>query len=192
MKRQWIYLLCSLVVAAGVAFVACDDKNQTSNFATSFERMEMIFSYAVSDDLLAVADVLISYTDPAGESTTPEAPLSVTEWSKIFMANELPATAVVEVQVLLKDGLTLDRDSYTLTQRWSSEFKEIRSDGKVHWHEAPDVEEQTETFTLNPSDPDALLAQITEAVNLMNRTFRYTVAADSDGTGYEVTDNAEL
>ncbi len=189
MKKQWIYALCALVVATGVAFVACDDSDSTSNNATTFDRLEMIFSYDVSEDLLTVADVLISYTAPNGQTTTASAPLTTTEWIEIFSVKEFPATAVIEIDVAMKEGITLDKDSYTLINRWSDEFKEFRSDGKVHWYEAPDQDEQTQTFTRNPSDPDALLQQITSAVNLMSRTYRYTVTVDPDGSGYEVIDN---
>ena len=66
---------------------------------------------------------------------------------------------------------------------------EYRSDGKVHWRDKDADEVLTQTFTSNPDDPDALLQQITTAVGLMSRTYRYMVALDPDGTGYEVTDN---
>ena len=188
MKKYWIYLAGCIALGAVAAFVACDDEDHTSK-STEFQRMEMSFNYAVSEDLLAVADILITYTDPAGVITTPTAPLDVLSWSKNFSSESLPAGFEVTVEVEMKEGITLDKSSYTLTQRWSEEFLEYRSDGKVHWRDKDADEVFTQTFTSNPDDPDALLQQITTAVGLMSRTYRYMVALDPDGTGYEVTDN---
>ncbi len=188
MKKYFVQGLLAAVLLAGAAFVACDDEDHTSS-TTTFERMEMEFSYEVSADLLAVADITFTYTNPAGEITTVSEPLTTTKWSQSFTTTTFPAGFSVTVGVAMKEGITLDKDSYVLTRTWTDNFKEYRSDGKVHWYDGPDVDSESITLTRNPSDPEALVSQIETALNLMNRTFRYEVMVDPDGTGYEVVDN---
>ena len=188
MKKYYAQAFFAVAILVGAAFIACDDEDHTSA-ATTFEKMEMDFSYEVSPDLLEVADITFTYTNPAGETTSVEEPLAVTTWSQRFTTTTFPASFSVTVNVAMKSGLMLDKEQYVLTRTWSDEFKEYRSDGKVHWYDGPDSDSETLIVTRNPSDPEALAAEIQTALNLMNRTFRYAVTPDPDGSGYEVTDN---
>lgn len=189
MKKYYLQGILAAAILVGAAFVACDEEEHTSTSGTTFEKMEMDFTYEVSDDLLAVADITFVYTNPAGETTEVDTPLASKRWTQTFMAESLPAGFVVEVKVAMKQGVTLDKAQYVLTYGWTDAFREYRSDAKVHWKDGPDTDSESVTLTPNPSDPQALVAQIQSALNLMNRVYRYEVAADPDGSGYEVTDN---
>lgn len=189
MKKYFAQGALAVAVLIGAAFMACDDEDHTSTSGTTFTRMEMEFAYEVNDDLLAVADITFSYTDPEGVTTTVADPMTDKKWSKLFSTTSLPSGFTVEVKVAMKSGIKLDKDSYTLVYSWTDTFREYRSDDNVHWHDGPDKEDESVTITANPADPSALEAQVQSALNLMNRVYRYTVAPDPDGSGYEVTDN---
>ena len=189
MKKYYLQGFLAVAVLVGAAFVACDEEAHTSTSGTTFTKMEMEFAYEVSDDLLSVADITFVYTNPAGEITEVTTPLATKSWSQIFTTETLPAGFSVEVKVAMKPDLTLDKERYVLTYSWTDTFREYRSDEKVHWSDGPDTDSESVTLTPNPSDPQALAAQIQSALNLMNRVYRYEVAADPDGSGYEVTDN---
>ncbi len=188
MKKSVITLLCAALLAGVACFVACDDDDSTKS-KTTFTKMEMDFTYAVSDDLLEVADLTISYTDPAGVTTTEQAPLTTSPWKKQFVATSLPASYTVTVAAVLKENLTLTKDRYVLDYSWTDEFKEYRSDGKVHWSKKPDTERDAVTIVRDANNPDALASQLQAAIALMNRSYSYLVTVDSDGSGYDVEDN---
>ena len=65
MKKYYAQAFFAVAILVGAAFIACDDEDHTSA-ATTFEKMEMDFSYEVSPDLLEVADITFTYTNPAG------------------------------------------------------------------------------------------------------------------------------
>lgn len=189
MKKYYLQGFLAVAVLVGAAFVACDEEAHTSTSGTTFTKMEMEFAYEVSDDLLSVADITFVYTNPAGETTTVDTPLSEKQWSQKFTTDTLPSGFSVEVAVAMKPDLTLDKERYVLTYSWTDTFREYRSDEKVHWSDGPDTDSETVTLSANPSDPSALATQIQSALDLMNRTYRYEIFPDPDGSGYEVTDN---
>ena len=53
MKKYYAQAFFAVAILVGAAFIACDDEDHTSA-ATTFEKMEMDFSYEVSPDLLEV------------------------------------------------------------------------------------------------------------------------------------------
>lgn len=188
MKKTILMALSASLLLGVIAFVACDDDDSAKS-KTTFKQMEMLFSYEVSADLLEVADITFSYTDPAGVITEEAAPITTASWSKSFVATTLPASFSVKVSAVLKEGVTLSKEQYQLNYAWTDEFKEFRSDDKVHWHDGPDTERGTALVKQDPNNPDALQAEIQAALALMNRSFTYVVKADADGSGYEVEDN---
>lgn len=188
MKKSIILCSCTALLVALATFIACDDDDHTKS-KTTFEKMECAFSYAVSADLLEVADLTFAYTDPAGEKVTEEAPITASPWSKSFTATAIPASFTVTVTAALKEGVELTKDRYVLDYAWTDEFKEYRSDGKVHWHQKADTERDAVTVVRDAANPDALASQLEAAIALMNRSFSYLITADSDGSGYEVEDN---
>lgn len=188
MKKTIMMAMSALVLLGVIGFAACDD-DDSSKSKTTFKQMEMLFSYEVSADLLEIADITLSYTDPAGVTTTEPAPLTTAAWSKSFTSTTIPTSFTVTVSAVLKEGVTLSKDQYQLNYAWTDEFKEYRSDDKVHWHEGPDVERNTATINRDPNNPDALQTQLQAALTLISRSFAYVVRADNDGSGYEVEDN---
>lgn len=188
MKKTLILSSCTALLLALAFVVGCDDNDHTKR-NTTFEKMEFSFNYAVSADLLEVADLTFSYTDADGVTTTEEAPITASPWSKTLTATKIPAAFTVTVKAALKEGVELTKDRYVLDYAWTDEFKELRSDGKVHWHQKADTERDAVTVVRDAANPDALAAQLTAAIALMNRSFSYLVTADSDGSGYEVEDN---
>ncbi len=180
--------MCAMLLFGVGAFVACDDDDSTKS-VTKFERMEMNFKYEVSNDLLEIADISFSYTDPAGSTTADPAPITTNSWSKSFVGTSFPISFSVMVKATLKAGVTLSKDQYILDYAWTDEFKEYRSDGKVHWHHGPDTDRGAVTINRDPNNPDALQNEVQAALALINRTFTYVITPDADDNGYDVEDN---
>lgn len=192
MKRDvWkvAFAVCGVMLVAALVAVACDSSDSAGK-QYAFERMEFTFSYEVSDDLLAVADIAFSYesVDEAGEVVPVVEQLEQSPWVKNFEATTLPADFSVQVSVTPKADVVLDKTNYTLQYALMEEFKEYQTDGKVHWSETPDVENHTVTLSNDPADPTPTQAAIAAELALMNRTFSYVVTVDPEG-GYDVADN---
>lgn len=192
MKRDvWkaAFAVCGVMLVAALVAVACDSSDSDGK-QYAFERMEFTFTYEVSADLLAVADITFSYeaVDEAGEFVPVVETMEQSPWVKNFEATTLPADFAVQVSATLKEGVVLDKTNYTLQYALTEEFKEYQTDGKVHWTETPDVENHTVTLSNDPADSAPILAAIVAELALMNRTFAYVVTVDPEG-GYDVADN---
>lgn len=187
MKRLWITASCALLLLGLAGFVACDESDSTSTAGTTFEKMEMSFTYEVSDDLLALADLSLVATAPDGADSTDV--LTQRAWSRQFVGSEIPTGFSVQVKAALKEGVELTKDRYVVAYTWIDEFKEYRSNGKVHWHQKPDKEHFSKSIERSNSTPEVFKAEIEAAIALLNRTFSYVVTAEEDGTGYDVEDN---
>lgn len=181
-KNVWMTALgvCLLIAGAAFAVSACDSSDDSGR-KVSFKKMELEFGYAVSEDLLKVADIKLSYADPTGASDEVVEELTATSWSKKFDSATLPATFQVVVTATAKEGLTLDKDAYGLGYEVSETFREYGTDNKVHWTEGPDVELEEKRITTE--------AELTAFLALMNRTYGYVVSVDEEDGGYDVTDN---
>ncbi|MBR3773318.1 MAG: hypothetical protein IKK86_02685 [Alistipes sp.] len=183
------FLACLVVLAAAVVVVACDSSDDSGK-KYDFEKMEFTFTYEVSDDVLALADVTFSYEEAAADGTmTPkEDTLTTKRWQKVFEVDALPADFQIGVAVTPKEGVTYDKTSYTLQMALTEEFKEYRTDGKVHWMESPDIERHSVTLPCDPANPAAFEAALKAELALWTRNFAYVVKVDPEG-GYDVEDN---
>lgn len=172
--------VCLLVAGAAFAVSACDSSDDSGRKVT-FKKMELEFGYAVSDDLLKVADIKLTYVDPAGTGEEVVEELKATSWSKKFEATTLPASFSIAVTASLKSDFTFDKTSYALSCEATEIFREYGSDNKVHWSEGPDVDREEQVATTE--------AELTSFLTLLNRTYAYVVAVDEEDGGYDVTDN---
>ncbi|MBR5850531.1 MAG: hypothetical protein IKZ12_05685 [Alistipes sp.] len=187
MKRFLITTSCALLLLGVGAFVACNESESTSTAGTTFEKMVMDFDYEVSADLFEVADLQLITTDPEGISATDT--LTKVDWDKQFISTELPTGFSVQVVATLKESVELTKDRYQLACTAIDEFREYRSDGKVHWHQKADKEHLEVAVTRGDSTPEALRSEIVEALVLFNKNFTYIVTANETGGGYDVEKN---
>ncbi|MBQ8581875.1 MAG: hypothetical protein IJ478_07310 [Alistipes sp.] len=192
MKRNvWksAFLACVVMLVAAVVVVACDSSDDAGK-QYDFEKMELTFTYEVSDDVLKVADVSFSYEEANAEGVVAPVTetLTTTKWVKQMSATTLPADFSIQVSVTPKADVNYDKASYTLQVTRMEEFKEYQSDGKVHWMETPDVERHSVTLPYDSSSPETFEAALKAELALWNRTFAYVVKRDPNG-GYDVEDN---
>ncbi len=173
---------CALL--AGTALVSCDSSD-SAGMETFFERMEVNFVYALSQDLHELTDVKLTYTDPAGDGTPQTETLTESVWSKKFQVKKFPATFTVTVAATLKENADLSKASYTLTREITTEFLEYRNDGKIYWFQGPDVDRTASIVEIDENNPNAVKEGIDTAVASLNQTYTYTVTKKSDGN-YEV------
>ena len=190
-KDVWksAFLACGVFVVTALVAVACDSTD-SDGAQYDFSKMEFTFSYEVSEDLLALADITFSYetADEAGVMAPVVETLTATSWEKSFEATTLPADFSVEVRAVPKEGVVLDKTSYQLQYSLKEEFKEYRTNGKVYWTETPDVEQHAVTLSNDPANTAPTVAALAAELSLMNRTFAYVVKVDPEG-GYDVEDN---
>ena len=77
---------CALLAVAAVSCDSSDDAGKE----TFFERMEINYVYAVSEDLLSVADIKITYTDPEQGGQVKTEDMKEGSWSKKFQVKNFP------------------------------------------------------------------------------------------------------
>jgi hypothetical protein len=95
MKKMFNYVVVSLLATT---MVSCDDSNKDDAFGSA----TFIFTSNASLDLLEAANVIITITDNYG--VIHEESMSTIQWGKsIVNINSLPANAIINVRVELKD-----------------------------------------------------------------------------------------
>lgn len=176
---------CALLATA--ALVSCDSSDDAGK-ETYFERMEINFVYALSEDLFSVADVQLTYTDPAGDGTPQTETLTESVWSKKFQTKSFPTSFSVAIAATLKADADLSKASYTLSHEVTTEFLEYHNDGKIYWFQGPDVERTASIVEIDENNPDAVKEGIEAVIAAINgKSYAYTVS--KKGSGFEVQSN---
>lgn len=180
---------CAVMMLAALVAVACDSSDDSGK-KYDFDKIELTFTYEVNEETLALADVIFAYNEVDANGTAVPAidTLKTTSWVKKLDASAVPADFSIQVQVKPKAGVAYDKTSYTLQMRSIEEFKEYRTDGKVHWIETPDAEQHSVTLPCDPANPAEFEAALKAELALWTRNFAYVVKADPEG-GYDVEDN---
>lgn len=171
-------MVCALL--AGAAMTSCDSSDN-DGMQTSFERMEINYVYAVSSDLLEIADISITYTDPA-DGSTKTVELTERSLSLKFQVKSFPASFTVSAAAALKPDANLDRSSYELSSEISTEFLEYRSDGKVYWFYGPDVTRTASIVEIEQGNPGAVPEGINDFIGSLAKSHTYTIVQRGDGT----------
>lgn len=184
MKHLLTKISAAAFLLAAAAAVSCDSSDDAGK-ETFFERMEINYVYAVSEDLRSVADIEITYTDPEQNNAVKTETLTDPSWSKKFQTKTFPTTLNVTVAAKLKEGVALDKASYTLTNEVTTEFLEFRNDGKVYWVQGPDVSREVSVVEVEEGNPDAVPQGVAAAVAQMNKSYAYTVVRS--GNSFAVT-----
>ena len=104
------------------------------------------------------------------------------EWDQMLYGSDYFEKDYEFAVELIKKGLAY------VCELTPEEFKEYRTDGKVHWIETPDAEQHSVTLPCDPANPAEFEAALKAELALWNRTFAYIVKADPEG-GYDVEDN---
>lgn len=184
MKHLWTKISAAACALLAVAAVSCDSSDDAGK-ETFFERMEINYVYAVSQDLLSVADIQITYTDPEQNGQEKTETMTESTWSKKFQTKTFPTSLAVKVTAALKEGINLDKTSYTLTNEVTTEFLEYRNDGKIYWFQGPDVDRTASIVEVEEGNPDAIPNGVAAAIAQMNKSYSYTVTRN--GNNFAVT-----
>lgn len=94
------------------SFVACGDDDNSGEQSTGAKVSSFYYSFAISDDVLSIADVKVSYIGTDGEEKSEY--MTTTSWEKTFTANKFDVSAGVAISMTLKDGVELTKTSYTI------------------------------------------------------------------------------
>lgn len=113
-----------------VGFTACssdDDDNNNGNTPGASEAITGKFTldFTVSEDLLNVADVNVTYTDENGRDVTET--LSSTEFQKTVTYTKLPVTAKYSIKATLKSTYAT-KDKYNLGFNYSHKFQKLKGE----------------------------------------------------------------
>lgn len=184
MKHLWKKISMAACALLAVAAVSCDSSDDAGK-ETFFERMEINYVYAVSEDLLSVADIKITYTDPEQGGQVKTEDMKEGSWSKKFQVKNFPVSLNVTVAAALKKDVVLDKAKYSLTNEVTTDFREFRNDGKVYWFQGPDTERTTSVVEVEEGNPDAVPQGVAAAIAQMNKTYSYTVTRN--GNNFVVT-----
>ncbi|MEG1720060.1 MAG: hypothetical protein RR306_07015 [Clostridia bacterium] len=115
------YLKMTLIAAMAIPMLfslsSCNlndefkDEEPAKTYKGSFE-----FTYNASADLLAVANIEISYNDETGKLVTET--VTTTQWTKKVIYKKLPATAGFKIAYTVKNPLPKDKPSVHLVSTY--------------------------------------------------------------------------
>ncbi|MEG1589052.1 MAG: hypothetical protein RR354_06960 [Mucinivorans sp.] len=115
------YLKMTLIAAMAIPMLfslsSCNlndefkDEEPEKTYKGSFE-----FTYNASADLLAVANIEISYNDETGKLVTET--VTTTQWTKKVIYKKLPATAGFKITHTVKNPLPTDKPSVHLVSKY--------------------------------------------------------------------------
>lgn len=107
-----------LLAMSATVLVACgDDDDPVEQRVPTYANA--MFTYEVSQDLLNLVDVTLKYTD--GNEVKTEK-MTTTTWIQSTKQAKIPATVGLKVTMKLKDGITLDKDEYTVSDFTGEQF----------------------------------------------------------------------
>ena len=113
LERLFSSLAAVLLLAmAAPVLVSCgddDDRTEEQRVATYANGM---FTYEVAQEVLDLVDVTLKYTD--GDEVKTEK-MTTNIWNKSTKQAKIPTTVGFKVTMKLKDGITLDKDKYTVS-----------------------------------------------------------------------------
>ena len=117
MKKIMKMMAMALVaVAMTVGFAACsssdDDNNGGGGSQSITGKLNMNFTF--SEDLLAVADIKVTYIDSDGKTEKTE-DITTTTFNKEITYNSLPVTTSYTLQATLKSSYTVDKEKYDIS-----------------------------------------------------------------------------
>ena len=171
-------MTCALLAAA--ATTACDSSDN-DGMTLAFDYMQIDFTYDVSDDLLDVADITLTYTDPA-DGSQQTVTLTDDDLDLTFRVKTFPATFTISAAVVLKAGITLDSAPYDLSRAVTTQFRAYYNDGDVHWSQGPNTDRDAVTVNLQQGNPDAVSDGVNAFIQALAQTYTYTIIQQSDGS----------
>ena len=139
LERLFSSLAAVLLLAmAAPVLVSCgDDDNPTEEKRVATYANGM-FTYEVAQEVLDLVDVMVKYTD--GDEVKTEK-MTTTTWIKSTKQAKIPATVGLKVTMKLKDGVTLDKDEYTVSEFTGEQFigifdqngSALNANQEIHW-----------------------------------------------------------
>ena len=144
LERLFSSLAAVLLLAmAAPVLVSCgDDDNPTEEKRVATYANGM-FTYEVAQEVLDLVDVMVKYTD--GDEVKTEKITTIT-WIKSTKQAKIPTTVGFKVTLKLKDGITLDKDIYTVSYFSGEQFVGIfdqngyamNANSDYHWSSMDD------------------------------------------------------
>ena len=121
-----------VAVAMTVGFAACSSSDDDNNGGGSSQPLvgKLKMGLTFSDDLLAIADIKITYTDSDGKTEKTE-DITTTTFNKEITYTSLPVTTNYALQITLKSNYT-EKDKYNLSiDTRGSAIYSTRGDGAI-------------------------------------------------------------
>jgi len=115
-SKLFTFLTGILIVFSFNSCSSSDDDNEPIEELPKIPQFE--FSYTVSNDMLSVADITITYMGP--DEIIKSEKLTANSWKKTFSGTQLPAKAGFIVHFSLKPEASLNKDKYTLSRKYSN------------------------------------------------------------------------
>lgn len=116
MKKIMKMMAMALVaVAMTVGFAACSSSDDDNNGGGGSQSItgKLNINYTFSDDLLAIADIQVTYIDSDGKTTKTET-ITTSPFKKEITYNSLPVTTSYTLQATLKSSYP-EKDKYNIS-----------------------------------------------------------------------------
>lgn len=114
MKTKFYSVCVALIAMSCILFTACSDDDDNSTVTPekgTFKNATLTLSYEVTQDLLDIANIEITYMDETGKIATE--PMSSTKWSKAITSTILPFSAGYKVNIT-RNSAELSKETYTI------------------------------------------------------------------------------
>jgi len=119
------FLFFSVLVLSAITLSSCGDDDEKAPAATvSYVEIEYDFD-DISQDLLDIADITVSYTGSTGNVTET---ITSRDWEKKVKITTFPSVITYIVQITQKSGYT-KKDNYNIQYAWSIDGDYYKSDG---------------------------------------------------------------
>lgn len=120
LERLFSSLAAVLLLAmAAPVLVSCGDDDDPAEEQKVATYANGMFTYMIAQDVLDLVDVTVKYTD--GDEVKTEKITTIT-WIKSTKQAKIPTTVGFKVTLKLKDGVTLDKDIYTVSYFSGEQF----------------------------------------------------------------------
>lgn len=133
MKKIMKMMAMALVaVAMTVGFAACSSSDDDNNGGGSSQSLvgKLNMNLTFSDDLLAIADIQITYTESDGQTKKTEN-ITTNTFKKEITYNSLPVATSYTLQITKKSSYT-EKEKYNLSIQNGSSISSTRGDGTIN------------------------------------------------------------
>lgn len=159
-------LLLALSAFGVLSLTSC----QKDDDQFEFESMDMTYNLSLSQDILDVADIVVTYTDFQNQEKTET--VTATKWTAKFTTNMIPANCSIQIKTGLKPGVELKKKKYTVKRTFSYTLQEHYKGGLKGWH-------QTENTERNKS---VTADELEEQISRLSQSFNYKITPGPEGS----------